>query len=364
MRFALTDDWRGLDPVDQARRRQAEARYPELFFGPWLRPDGALTYRRRSNIGLVSVAVRHGALTRRQRAALGEFRLQQYILCGWYDAERVKVRRLRADPALEQLSDDDIHVLAGTERGHLLAYFCMQHAIPASARLEEGAQRGGSAPATTRAFSLGDAERPRFPTEIHSFGPEVFTSLPGLRREPIAHVRELARLVRNQALPSPLAVVAAVEAILLMAQLVMRPELAIRFSLGCMDRAARRITSLLGMPAAYAPEATPLLQLPDHPYLSCWADHALAPGEFWPFLIATEDAIAHRAQFERIDAALALPPQRIRRALVALMRQAETAYPQALLAAAEGASLGWIPDPEARVYAIAPGRVHHRATIG
>src|SRR5262249_870063 len=154
----------------------------------------------------------HGDLTSEQRRDLGAFRLDQYILCGLYNAGAIAERDLQTDPSLDELGPEALHILVGTREHRLLAYFCMLPPTPQAG----AAQNTSSLP---RLFGIGEPRflltpgRPWFPAERELYGPAICPSLPALRRIPIKRMRELTRLLRNQVIQSPQSVTAVVEAI-------------------------------------------------------------------------------------------------------------------------------------------------------
>jgi hypothetical protein len=318
--------------------QQREARYHELLLAPRQANKGVIYSQRRAGSGLIALALEHRALSPAQHQALGEFRLQQYLACGWYDSQRVAQQGLQTDPALAQLPATTIHVLVGTEDGRLLAYFAMQEASvqPPNA----GSHTLG------KAVFLDDPDRPLFASESELFGPNLFASLPALRRIPLTEMRELSCLLRNQAIVSPLSVIAVVEAVYTMTHLVMRRNASIRVLLGGVGLEARQVTASLGIPILYSPLA-PVIKPsssaePDVP----WAEGEHAQGKFWPFVIALDDLQAHHDHFRQLDRLLSGSEQELRRALVRFRRQRQALAPQALVPPAGESSLLWTSDPD------------------
>src|SRR5215831_1875889 len=145
--------------VDLLRAEQAIARYPELLGGPW--NESTLYQRDREGTDLTVVAIRHAALSPAQAAALSEFRMQQYVLWGWYDLRILSESQFRTDPAFTRLPSDALHVLAGTRDGCLLAYFCMTPAVgmtPAGAEVGDDAPTG--LPVAISTPTMSDPRRP------------------------------------------------------------------------------------------------------------------------------------------------------------------------------------------------------------
>ncbi|MBF6591293.1 MAG: hypothetical protein IVW57_12310 [Ktedonobacterales bacterium] len=329
--------------VATVRAEQSEALYPHLLAGPWERSGGVLYQRMRTGSGLHTIAVRHDALSEAQFQALSEFRLQQYLLCGYYDPAVISAQGLRTDPALNALPPGTIHVLVGTPDGRLLAYFFMQPAVipsdapdrqPQLRRIAQTLQEG-----TT--LYMGDADRPLFPSEFDTFSPEVYTSLPALSRLPVEQVRELARLLRNQAHSSPLGAAAAIEAIYAISHLTIHGGDAIQALIGNMSIYARRLMMRLNIPTIYAPLVPVLVDRPDY----YWIPGMNITGEFWPFVISIEDARTDVWYFNALDEALGLEPAAIAPAFIELHERAQIVKPKALVPDAATCPILWTPDP-------------------
>lgn len=356
---AVTATW----TINELRTWQTQARYPQLLIEAPARADGVVYRRVRDGTGLVITALRHDALAPAQAEALAEFRLQQYVLCGWYDLDALERRGTIADPAFEHLPWNTIHVLAGTASGHLLAYFCMQpanldvSALDATGLADLGALDSGS----HRTPLMGDASRPLFPTEIHSFSPRVFTSLPALRAVPVQRVRELTRLLRNQTSPSLLSAIAVVEAVCAMTAVAMNPESEIAVMLGCVDREARQVTAHLGIPILFAPLA-PTIPLPPAEHEFYWAASANEQGRFWPFVIATDDLTSLTQWFGEIDSMLAGSSRDVRRGIVELRRCAHGPQRLSLARDLESSPVFWTADIFYESHAVAASEtsVHQR----
>lgn len=292
------------------RTAQAQARYPSLLEG--LRSHSLLAPVQRTGSGLITVAVEQRELGKAALAALGAFRLQQYQLCRWYDLQ------------LDALPASTIHIFSGTSEGHLLAYACLQGA---------NALTAGEAALLDQqqALFLTDTPRPLFASERELFGPACFTSLPALRRVPLAALGELNCFLRNQALLSPLSTIAAIESLLLMTRCILRPA-GLQAILGASDREARRLLTALGFPMLYAPHAP--VVVPFLPYRHYWAAGEIGPtaqGKYWPFAVAQADLRAQQDHFDRLGALLEQTPAGIRRGLVQLRKQAHPTQPTALL---------------------------------
>lgn len=353
--------------------QEHEARYPELLFGPWGREDGVLYRRFRAGPKLVAVAVLHDALQPEQRRLLGGFRLRQYALCGLYDVRQVVQNAEGVDPSLEGLSPTAVHILAGTPDGRLLAYMCMETAqslqpdgwaSPHDALgIDEPNHRGGVDPAAIlqaqssglngvtidATLTMGARGRPLFPTESELFGPAIFPSLPAVRALAVTEVRELTRMLRNQAMRSPQSIAATVEVVYVISRLLSHPALDIKATLGCLDRDGRAMLAHLGMPVLYAPTAPVLTHqvvlAKASPAASLWTDLANAQGRFWPFVVATEDVRQQSAHFKRLDELLSLRAGELRRALVEFRRRRRTTLPEVFMPSAEASSILWTTDP-------------------
>src|SRR6185437_3540463 len=113
---------------DDTRAVQAESRYLALLHGPWGSAAAPLFRTARDATQLITVALRHGDLSAEQRQELGHFRLQQFVLWGWYDLDASVLQTARSDPAFATLLPETIHVITGTLDGRLLAYMCVEPA--------------------------------------------------------------------------------------------------------------------------------------------------------------------------------------------------------------------------------------------
>jgi hypothetical protein len=322
--------------------RQRDARYPMLLaIAP--RDDGVVYHRIREGTGLTTVAIRHDALTPEQHAALGEFRLHQYLLCGWYDFDAVMAHSIIQDPAFDVMPADTMHIVVGTLDGILLAYFCIQpavHGCPDRCGRETGSWTYPN-PGPQGGLRMRHTSRSLFPSELELFGPHLFSSLPAVRGVPVDRVRELSCLLRNRTHQSPLAASAIVEAIYTLSYLKTRPESPTRIVIGNADLAARRVIGHLGLPFLYAPLA-PVMK-PQHD--SLWSDVVNVQGNFWPFVLAIADARAHPEHFRTLDAVLSLPTDQIRRALVDFRRSRDAIVPRMLLRGADSSLVLWTADP-------------------
>lgn len=325
--------------LETVRVAQSTRRYHELLHGPWDNVRGVVYRRERSASGLAAAAFRQDAMSSVQRQQLAEFRLHQFLLWGWYDADIVRERGITADPAFLDLPPATIHVIGGTSTGRVLAYFAI---VPAD--YEERADEIRERPHTERGgreHLLGSHERPLFPAEYESFGPEVFASLPALRTMSITKARELTCMLRNQAITSPLSTMALVEAVYTTCQILMLPELEIQVALGCGDYEMRRMLAGLGMPILYAP----LAEVTRNGLTYYWANGMNDQGKFWPFVVATQDLRAQDALFADLNSALSLPPHAVRRALVLFRRRGGRALPWTVMPEPEASAVLWSADP-------------------
>ncbi len=317
--------------VTQTNR--AESSYPALLIEPWESSATPLFRASRDATGLITVALRHGDLSQAQRDELGRFRLAQFVLWGWYDPEADMVRAARSDPAFDALSSETIHVLTGMLDGRVLAYMCVE---PAS--WPRGASIPTDTPAT--AFSLGQSNRPLFPTEVELSGPEVFASLPQLRVLTTEQVREPSCLLRNKLVQTPLSIAAAMDVFCTTAALLMEPAMGLRALVGHGDSELRAMMASLGIPALYAPFA------PNAPVRreSYWAKDMDAPGKFWPFVIPVEDLRAHAEHLRSLAAVLSYPIREMRRALVRMRKNPQVTPPRSLLPLPLSSPVYWTSD--------------------
>lgn len=305
--------------------KQANARYPALLrLGE--RDQGVLFRQEHPKAGLITVAVEQAALPGPLLRALGEFRLQQFLLCGWYEAARALADQAQTDPQLTRVPASSVHLLTGTPEGQILAYCLLQAA----------AQEEGERPraAETRQY-LHEFPRALFPAERELFGPVLFASLPALRTIPLEHLGDFTCLLQNQALHSPLRTIAVINAILSMIHLLSRPSSRWQAILGNMNQEARALLAQLGVPVLYAPEAQVVVHsLPYHHY---WAEEEIGPlaqGKYWPFVVAVDDLRAHQEHFEELHQAFAGELGDIRRAVVVRRRKQTPVAPLALVPAA------------------------------
>lgn len=298
--------------VAQVRERARSAVYPELF-EEGLLPSSAILHRTdRSANGLRTVLLCHGSLDEAQRDALARFRLDQFLLCEWYDAGRIRACHAEGDPAFDALANESIHICVGNEDGTLLAYACL---LPAMRRTTCGPSP-----------LLGASARPLLPTEAELFGTLVFQTLPALALIPVSEAVEVACIIRNQVSRSLLSSAAVVELSLAITRALTAPEPRVQVALGQADAQARNLLWQLGYPLIYAP-CVSVMPLRHEFY---WHDDLNAQGRFWPFAVATEDLQASAHGHQRIERVMELPSREIRRELTRYLRDQTHHAPTAL----------------------------------
>lgn len=262
---------------------------------------GRLAVTLRAGTGLTVVVASEGALTSEERAAISRYRLEQYVQANIYSAEAVERWGLQDDPSMALLNAADTHVIVATADGLIVSYMCLQMA--SSALSDHAADVVG-------AHTLGESARPLFPVETE-FG-ELLAHHPGLRTLPIASVREITRLVRNQrpdlrARLREVADVAVAETIMAATRYVIAPANLVEAIVGCIAPEARQALVNFRIPVAYAPDAPITGEnlgggAPDGPMI--WTDEAREAGRFWPFAISTLDVRRQREYFAGLSAAL------------------------------------------------------------
>jgi hypothetical protein len=326
------------------RTDQREAIYPELLAGPWSGEHTVLVQRTRTELELHTVVLRHSALSTDQLQALGEFRLQQFLLCGWYDLNIAAMMHARTDPALAEYAPGDMHILIGDARDHrLLAYCALQAALPQPRRQKNRLWSSlGKVHGSRPSPLMGDRERPLFPTELGLAGPHLFPSLPALCEVPVAEIYEQACLLGNRVFPSLRVTAALIEAFCAMWNIIGPPEARIRAVIGNSDAEARHMASVyLGLPLLYAPRAqhAPMRQE------AYWSPEADIPGRFWPYIVATEDIRRHEPFVQRMDATLDTPRPRIRQAMADLLRDPVVTLPALFVPPPGASTVYWTADP-------------------
>ncbi len=277
----------------------------------------------RPTSGLTVRVLQQDTLSEGQRQQLAEFRFQQYLLWHWYDLDTILKHQIRTDPAFETLPAETLHALVGTADGRILAYFSMLPALEDQwsedrSGLLSKIQRLWSRPQSS-ALRLQDKERPLFPAEYESFGPDVFSSLPKLAAIPLQEIRELHCLLGNQTAPSAATAVAVVEAVYTIYRLLVAPSLHLKALIGCIDFEARQVLRELGMPILYAPFA-PIL----HNHLPFYWERSMNDeGKFLPFVVSSDDLHTHPEHFQALNDLLTMPDSQRRRALVEWRRASQ-----------------------------------------
>lgn len=272
----------------------------------------------RAGSGMTIVTLLHGTLTSEEMAALGAFRLQQYVLAGLYDRYIVARMGVEVDPALDNLAPHDVHVVVGDAQGHILCYMCMQSALD-----DLSSDQWYSNPHTTAALLMSDSNRVLFPCESE-YGRDIYRKHPAIGRIPVTRVRELTRLVRNQALKTPLDGLCVVEAILAMIDVLCNPIHQVEAIVGCNGPEVRRLLHGLHIPVAYAPHAQIIGEnrnggRPGEELL--WSQQSHIPGRFTPMAISIADLRDAMLYFRELDQSLGAPLPLVAR-LVAAKRRA------------------------------------------
>jgi molybdopterin/thiamine biosynthesis adenylyltransferase len=303
------------------RSRQQAARYPALTA---LATRGrTLLFQRNRPSGLWAFAIRHDGLEADALTEFGEFRIDQYALAGLYDTKKIAQRGYRTDPSLASLPAHTIHVLSGTTSGQLLA--CCSIVPPVGPLYSEPE---GWLVKRRRPLTLGDEERALFPAETELFGRGVFESLPAIQEESVERMREVAHLMRNQAINSPLAGIAIFEVCYALTETLTNPRLGIDFALGSAGPEARNLMRMLNIPMLYAPWAQVVVSetKPDEDF---WIPPPNAEGYFWPYVIPIADLRTLAPIRQQLDNALGSPARAARSAIIEVANLAKTsALPQ------------------------------------
>jgi hypothetical protein len=317
--------------VEDIRVQESLARYPELLVPA--SHDRQPEWRHERRIpGLITTILAQNALTPTQRRSLAALRLRQFILCDWYDATRVVADRLDGDPIVAELPPRSLHVIVGDTDSRLLAYTCLQPA---------GDQTNALA-ADDRDTLLTTPGRPLFPTERELFGPDVFTTVPGLSSVPLARVWEWACSFRNQALRTPLTAAAMYEVFCAPLLFALDPQHGVDVILGNTNLAARKVYKQLGVPGLFAP-AFPAQPPEEDGY---WTEGVNRQGEFWPSVLALDDMRRRHQHLRMIDAALDEQPQQLIGALRAALAETPV-LPEVFLPPSGAAPSLWMSDPDA-----------------
>jgi hypothetical protein len=300
---ALIMELSGLRDRQYLLSKQASKRYSCLFSGVPTGPTSSnrsvlpLFHWKRRGTGIAVRFLQHGQLTSEQLEAIGEYRLEQYILAGMYDGRAASELGLTTDPALHHTFDSTLHLVIGDEEHHLLCYVSFEVAhLPAP-----NLQAPNSYPVHPW---MVDMHRLYFPVEI-DYGHELYATHPGLALVPVANVREMTRLVRNQAIPGPAATVATTEVIVATAMMLRDHRYRVEAIIGCASPDVRHLLHRLNIPIAYAPLAVD--RLGQHPAAldaTIWSPDAARPGKFWPIALSSRDVSADGCYFDALDTAL------------------------------------------------------------
>ncbi|MGH2541812.1 MAG: hypothetical protein ACRDIB_03385, partial [Ardenticatenaceae bacterium] len=164
--------------VRQIIEDASKQRLPELFSGDY--PNAVYRVPDRNGVGVI--ALRTSDLTEEQLIKIMRYRMAQYLAVNFVDTGLVYEGQIEHEP-LENLSPDDIHIIAGSvESGEILCY----------AVLEGGIE---SPPGAT----FRSRDRPLFPVEkVHGWG--IYNRLYILPDIPVTKLREMGRFVKNQQL--------------------------------------------------------------------------------------------------------------------------------------------------------------------
>jgi molybdopterin/thiamine biosynthesis adenylyltransferase len=297
------------------RSRQQSARYPALM--ALATKARNLLYLRNRPTGLWAYAIRHDQLTAEALDEFGEFRIDQYALAGLYDTTKIAQRGYRTDPSLASVSANTIHVLCGSSAGQILS--CCSIVPPKGSLFSEPM---GRLVKRRRPLVLADEERAVFPSETELFGRGVFESLPAIQEIPIERIREPERMMRNQAINSPLTSLAVFEVCFALTEVLTNPKLGIDLALGNAGPEARNLMEIMKIPMLYAPWASVVVDetLPGEDF---WIAPPNAEGYFWPFIISTVDLRALASFRQQLDQALGSPAQSARNALIQVASLAE-----------------------------------------
>lgn len=327
----------------EVRERAQCAVYPELFEEGLLPPSAILQRTDRPANGMRTLVLRHGSLDEAQRDALARFRLDQFLLCEWYDAGRIHACRAEVDPAFDALSDETMHVCVGNARHQLLAYACVgsaAHQLRAELRSASWAREGTMAHDPTLVH-LGTPGRLLLPTEADLYGTRVYSTIPAIAPLPLDAVVEHRCLISNRAIVSVLASAAALETIFQPVTVLFQSARTHHVIIGQAEISSRKLMRLVGYPVIYAP-TVPAMPYRDEFY---WHDDMNQEGRFWPYAVPLDDwRVWLRANEERLSHALSLPATDLRRALALLLRDPRPTPPTTLLPGIEESSLFWTTD--------------------
>jgi hypothetical protein len=286
--------------------KQAGRRYPALFSAMPKR-DRSRNSWQRPGTGIIVRMILHEELTAEQLDAIGEYRLDQYILAGLYDDERAAELGLTSDPNLVDLPGSTVHLLVGDAWHRLLCYASFEPAhIPATIDMVDtkGSDPAGRSAAVPSRYRMCDTHRPLFSVEF-AFGPKVYASHPEIAQLPTAAVREMMRMIRNQAIRAPLTSITTVEVIAAASHLLRDPRNQIETLIGCASPQLRQLADRLRLPVAYAADAVDHLREHSASTIAAiWTSKALEPGRFWPLAISLSDIKASGKFLDELDSAL------------------------------------------------------------
>lgn len=303
------------------RSRQLHARYPRLT--ALASKEKNLLFLRNRSSGSWTYAVRHDMLPDDAMHEFGEFRIDQYALAGLYDTSKIAQHGYRTDPTLTGLAGNAIHVISGTSAGQVLA--CCSIVPPKGPLYSEPE---GWLVKRRRPLVLGDDERALFPSETELFGRGVFESLPAIQEIPIERIREIAHLMRNQAIKSPQTGLSVFEICFALTEVLTNRKLGIDLAVGNMGPEARNLMEIANIPVLYAPWAAVVVGEASAEE-DFWVPPTDAEGYFWPYVIAASDLHTITPYRQRLDSALASPAQSARSALIELARNVrQTSLPQ------------------------------------
>ncbi len=296
--------------------KQASKQYPALFSPAPLKPAvgkaiHSPTYWCRPRTGIAVQLIQHGQLTPEQFEAIGEYRLEQYVLAGLYDGKRVTELGLTTDPTLVGALDSTLHLVIGDTEHHILCYVSFELAH-ISAPLEAMPKSLSSQASGTPVHPwMCHRNRLLFPVEV-DYGHQLYASHPGVALLPVATVREMTRLVRNQAIRGPYSTLATTEVIVATSQILRTEKNYIEAIIGCASPDVRRLLNRFNIPMAYAPDAVDRLgESPASLDAAIWSPEAHKPGKFWPIALAATDVRAESVYYDSLNAALDADPGHI-----------------------------------------------------
>jgi hypothetical protein len=336
MRLERQEHQGTLIATQQVRPEVRDWRYPALFDAQ--RPSHQRLVR--PGTGLRIITAEHQTLTPDELEAIGQFRLQQYILAGLYDADTVARLGITTDPEMHRLAPTDIHLAIGDADGRFLFSGSFQ-----SACIPPRAQGVASTDVTVHAL-LGDVRRLYFPCEVE-FGGSVYVEHPALALIPTQNTREMLHFVQNQELRTLAAGLSISEVIVATVRLLCTSESEIELVVGCCSPELRRALWAFGIPLAYAPDAEDdqAYAWDDSPERAIWTREAHSEGRFWPAALSSLDLRRDMDYFDCLDSALSLPIREVPRALKALRRHALPREPRYVFEPAGGAGLRWVANP-------------------